>query len=322
MILQGKATAGRFGYAVAGVGDINDDGFNELAVGAPYENDGKVYIYLGSSTGISKEPSQIISGDQYKPPINTFGFSITSADFDDNQHSDVVVGAYNSSTIAYLPARQIINVTSRLQIIPGEIKLDDTNCEYANGTEKFATVCGEIKFCIAFTSKRPYGNEISFNVSLALDANFEKGRRRVKFLENHNDLMIVKVNLTIGQEQCRGKTFYVPANLQETQSAVEAKMTVEMSQSAENDPRTFRWGPQTQIGQGVDASMSNSQKRQLSIPRMPQLYPIFPEQTHVKISNPLIINPKVKKSSWWEYVVAGVGAALILAIISGVLYKV
>jgi hypothetical protein len=45
--------AGAFGYAVAGIGDFNDDGYEELAVGAYYEasSAGRTYIYFGSSTG-------------------------------------------------------------------------------------------------------------------------------------------------------------------------------------------------------------------------------------------------------------------------------
>lgn len=43
------------------LGDINKDGYNDIAIGAPYESDhGAVYIYLGSLTGLNTEPSQVI----------------------------------------------------------------------------------------------------------------------------------------------------------------------------------------------------------------------------------------------------------------------
>ena len=47
-----------FGYDVAGLGDINGDGYDDVAVSAPYHDSngadaGKVYIYLGSANGIS-----------------------------------------------------------------------------------------------------------------------------------------------------------------------------------------------------------------------------------------------------------------------------
>ena len=55
-------TESRFGYAISTIGDLNKDGFDDLAVGAPYAEDGTgyVYIYLGSKTGVIIEPSQVI----------------------------------------------------------------------------------------------------------------------------------------------------------------------------------------------------------------------------------------------------------------------
>ena len=39
----------RYGEAIANVGDVNQDGFEDFAVGAPYQDDGAgvVYIYFG-----------------------------------------------------------------------------------------------------------------------------------------------------------------------------------------------------------------------------------------------------------------------------------
>ena len=51
----------RFGFALANLGDINKDRYEDLAVGAPYEGKGVVYIYLGSRHGIITEPSQVSS---------------------------------------------------------------------------------------------------------------------------------------------------------------------------------------------------------------------------------------------------------------------
>lgn len=49
----------RFGFAISNLKDINHDGFDDLAVGAPYEDSGVVYIYLGSAQGLISEPSQV-----------------------------------------------------------------------------------------------------------------------------------------------------------------------------------------------------------------------------------------------------------------------
>lgn len=50
---------GRFGFALTNLGDLNKDGFEDIAIGAPYEGKGTVYIYLGSKNGIKKTPSQV-----------------------------------------------------------------------------------------------------------------------------------------------------------------------------------------------------------------------------------------------------------------------
>lgn len=58
-VLYGKSQS-RFGFSMTSLGDINKDGYNDVAIGAPYENDrGSVYIYLGSANGLNAEPSQV-----------------------------------------------------------------------------------------------------------------------------------------------------------------------------------------------------------------------------------------------------------------------
>jgi len=49
----------RFGFAITNLGDLNSDGYEDIAVGAPYEGKGAVYIYLGSAQGLIPEPSQV-----------------------------------------------------------------------------------------------------------------------------------------------------------------------------------------------------------------------------------------------------------------------
>ena len=46
--LVGTEVEGRFGFSVAHAGDLNNDGFEDLVIGAPYAGKGKLYVYLGS----------------------------------------------------------------------------------------------------------------------------------------------------------------------------------------------------------------------------------------------------------------------------------
>lgn len=51
----------RFGTAIAAVSDLNLDGFNDVAIGAPFENDhrGAVYIYHGDKTKLKEKFVQV-----------------------------------------------------------------------------------------------------------------------------------------------------------------------------------------------------------------------------------------------------------------------
>jgi hypothetical protein len=87
-----------FGTSVASAGDVNGDGFSDVVIGAPLydaggaSNAGRVFIYHGSTTGLSSTP--------YSPLPDTnqlgaqFGYSVaTAGDVNGDGYSDVVVGA-------------------------------------------------------------------------------------------------------------------------------------------------------------------------------------------------------------------------------------
>ena len=102
----------RFGFALSSAGDVNSDGYEDLVVGAPYEGRGAVYLYQGSAKGLRTKPSQIIHGhDVPGAPLNTFGYSLSGGlDMDLNNHSDVLVGAYQSDSVVILRARPVIDI--------------------------------------------------------------------------------------------------------------------------------------------------------------------------------------------------------------------
>ena len=52
----------RFGLSLAALGDINLDGYSDVAVGAPYDGvDGRgaVYIFHGSARGVRAKYTQV-----------------------------------------------------------------------------------------------------------------------------------------------------------------------------------------------------------------------------------------------------------------------
>ena len=98
--------------------DVNGDGYQDMAVGAPMYNSeqGRVYIYHGSATGIGTSSSKTLTGDN---TADQFGISLALGDIDGDGYSDCVVGAsgYNSKTgrfyIYFGSADGINSATSR-----------------------------------------------------------------------------------------------------------------------------------------------------------------------------------------------------------------
>lgn len=65
----------RFGSSMTSLGDLNKDGYLDVAVGAPYEGNGAIYIFLGSKDGLVAEPAQVschslvVFTEFYQPPF-------------------------------------------------------------------------------------------------------------------------------------------------------------------------------------------------------------------------------------------------------------
>ena len=88
------ASSDQFGFTVRGAGDLDDDGYADVAVSATYESSyqGAVYVYYGSASGLGGEQkiaASDASGQDY------FGYGLDAAgDVDADGYDDLVVGSY------------------------------------------------------------------------------------------------------------------------------------------------------------------------------------------------------------------------------------
>ena len=95
-----------FGVSVASAGDVNGDGYADVIVGANgYTSvqtaDGRVFLYLGSASGLAAAPASTAESDQDNA---AFGASVASAgDVNGDGFCDVIVGAVNYSLNGYQP---------------------------------------------------------------------------------------------------------------------------------------------------------------------------------------------------------------------------
>ena len=84
-----------YGFAVAGRGDVNGDGFDDVVVGAwnfdeTKLDEGKVFLYHGSPSGLAAAPAWTILGEQ---DVARLGISVALADFNGDGFDDVIAGA-------------------------------------------------------------------------------------------------------------------------------------------------------------------------------------------------------------------------------------
>ncbi|GDX81376.1 hypothetical protein LBMAG42_31870 [Deltaproteobacteria bacterium] len=87
--LTGSASD-QLGSDVAGAGDVNGDGYDDVIVGG--SNSNSAWVFHGSASGVGTTAKSTLSGSGY------FGFSVAGAgDVDADGYDDVIVGAFTDS---------------------------------------------------------------------------------------------------------------------------------------------------------------------------------------------------------------------------------
>ncbi|MCB9210729.1 MAG: FG-GAP repeat protein [Ignavibacteriales bacterium] len=93
---EGNYFNSEYGYSVSTAGDVNGDGFSDVIV-SESRKPGIVYVYHGSSNGLSLTPNWIKEGDPI-PGNFHFGYSVaTAGDVNGDGYSDIIIGDPNSS---------------------------------------------------------------------------------------------------------------------------------------------------------------------------------------------------------------------------------
>uniref|UniRef100_A0A803YIX3 Integrin subunit alpha V n=1 Tax=Meleagris gallopavo TaxID=9103 RepID=A0A803YIX3_MELGA len=198
--LNGFEIFARFGSAIAPLGDLDQDGFNDIAVAAPYGGEDKrglVYIYNGRATGLNAVPSQILEGQwaaRTMPP--SFGYSLKGAtDVDKNGYPDLIVGAFGVDTAVLYRARPVIRVNAALEVNPTVLNPENKACSLSD----VKVSCFKVKFCLKADGKGKLPNSLNFQVELLLDKLKQKGAiRRALFLHSKQPSHSKNMTITKG----------------------------------------------------------------------------------------------------------------------------
>ncbi|XP_048223419.1 integrin alpha-8 [Perognathus longimembris pacificus] len=215
-ILTGTETFGRFGTAVAHLGDLNQDGFNDIAIGVPFagkDQTGKVLIYNGNQNGLHSKPSQVLQGkwtSQTVPPAfvpSGFGFSLRGdADIDKNDYPDLLVGAFGTGKVAVYRARPVVTVDAQLLLSPRIINLENKTCQIPEVNTPMA--CLSLKVCASVTGQS-LSNTIALTAEVQLDSLKQKGAiKRTLFGSTHQPHLVFPLVIQ-GQQSLHCKDFTV-----------------------------------------------------------------------------------------------------------------
>ncbi|XP_063378399.1 integrin alpha-PS2 isoform X1 [Cydia fagiglandana] len=233
--ITGEVSRGRFGLSVASLGDINYDGFGDIAVGAPYGGEhgrGVVYIFQGSETGIRDKYSQAIKAEDISPYLTTFGFSLSGGvDLDDNSYNDLAVGAYKSDSVVFLKSRPVVKVMAEVKFQEDTklISLTDKRCTTRDGTR---AVCSKLIYCLQYGGIN-VDRQIEFNVSLDLDSRKTTTKRILT--ERRETSYTTTIVLVQGEQKCDSLTVYLDEEIRDKLTPIEVKMTYNLMSQPHGD---------------------------------------------------------------------------------------
>uniref|UniRef100_A0A7N6A5N5 Integrin alpha-2 domain-containing protein n=1 Tax=Anabas testudineus TaxID=64144 RepID=A0A7N6A5N5_ANATE len=194
-----------FGLAVKNIGDINLDSYEDIAIGAPYDDSGagKVYIYHGSSQGINTTPAQ--------HNLQLFGYSLAgNMDLDSNSYPDLAVGSLSDTVLIYR-ARPIISIRRDVKISPQEIDLTIKTCGNSN--------CFTVEACFTYKANpASYSPRLSISYSVEADGDRRKQGlpSRVVFLNksltetDYHIKIITMTDLNFKQDSIKDKMRSIP----------------------------------------------------------------------------------------------------------------
>ncbi|XP_069472180.1 integrin alpha-4 [Ambystoma mexicanum] len=196
------AYSARFGETIANLGDIDSDGFEDVAIAAPQEEDlqGAIYIYNGREAGITPTFSQRIQGRSISNSIRMFGQSISGGiDADGNGYPDVAVGAFLSDSAVLLRTRAVVVVEASLNL---SSTVNRTRLECTENGRP--AVCLDVSICFSFKGRGIPGY-IVLNYNLSMDVDRVQGTlSRFYFSTNGtSDVIMGKMNIHNSKRTCR-----------------------------------------------------------------------------------------------------------------------
>ncbi|XP_052841039.1 LOW QUALITY PROTEIN: integrin alpha-PS3-like [Drosophila gunungcola] len=180
----------RFGTTLSRLGDINKDGYNDVAVGAPFAGNGSVFIYLGSAHGLRDQPSQRLDAPNEQPSqygAHMFGHGLSrGSDIDGNGFNDFAIGAPNAEALYFYRAYPVVKIHATIKSESREIKSE----------QEVVKITACYRLSTSAEAKDVEQQELDIRISI------ETQLKWVKFARTQSNRMILKVNAGL-EESCQ-----------------------------------------------------------------------------------------------------------------------
>ncbi|XP_072171493.1 integrin alpha-PS2-like [Diadema setosum] len=230
--ITGQYPGGRFGFALAAIGDINQDGNQDVAVSSPYFGDGKegrVSIHLGlGERGLSPTATQHISPSQFGMDLTSFGFALASGmDIDNNSYPDLVIGSYQSDAAVVLRSRPVVSFGVHMSLNGSAgIDLENRDLVLNDGS---AVSSFNIYLCLHYSA--PAVPEI-LDFSCTLTCDFRRQHPRAVFLiPDGEDSAILRETVTLTRDvrSCISYTAYVLNSIRQKLQPIKVKFDYDIA---------------------------------------------------------------------------------------------
>nr|XP_056720196.1 integrin alpha-X-like [Euleptes europaea] len=227
--LQGerKHPLGRFGASMAEIGDVTGDGWTDVAIGAPMEdeNRGALYIFEGSYRSINNKYSQRIRGSQFPNQLHYFGQAVAAGmDLTDDGLPDIAAGGHGQ--VQLLRSRPVLQVQPSISFSPSMIPLSAFECqgqEQLNREVSTATVCLSVRSNTPFAHAGRISNTIWY--SLALDP----GRMKVRAaFDSGSSTVTSEIQMGLAQK-CMTYRIKLPVCVEDSLTSIKLQLSYNLT---------------------------------------------------------------------------------------------
>ncbi|XP_053117235.1 integrin alpha-X-like isoform X2 [Hemicordylus capensis] len=212
---------GRFGASMVEIGDITGDGWTDVAIGAPMEDEnmGALYIFLGKRMSINHQYSQRIEGLRFSGGLFYFGQAVSGGtDLTGDGLVDIAVG--RQTQVLLLRSRPVLRVGVSIEFQPPLIPTSVFQCQEQGPLDKAASMV-KACFTVSKATQDSLGELLSYiQYGLALDS----GRTKIRASFSTKS-SVLTADLEIGLEsKCENYWIELPICIEDTLTPITLRL--------------------------------------------------------------------------------------------------